>query len=76
VVEFATGIAHLAKGEYSEKVSTGVDPYSLQQALGVVGIISPFNFPAMVPLWFCPIALTTGNTVILKPSEKDPSASV
>ena len=76
VVEFACGIAHLAKGEYSENVSTGVDVYSLHQALGVVGIISPFNFPAMVPLWFFPIALAAGNTVVLKPSEKDPSASL
>jgi malonate-semialdehyde dehydrogenase (acetylating)/methylmalonate-semialdehyde dehydrogenase len=76
VVEFATGIPHLAKGEYSENVSTGVDVYSILQPLGVVGIISPFNFPAMVPLWFFPIALATGNTVVLKPSEKDPSAAV
>jgi malonate-semialdehyde dehydrogenase (acetylating)/methylmalonate-semialdehyde dehydrogenase len=76
VVDFATGIAHLAKGEYSENVSTGVDVYSLRQPLGVVGIISPFNFPAMVPMWFFPIAIAAGNTVVLKPSEKDPSASV
>ena len=76
VVEFACGIAHLAKGEYSEKVSTGVDVYSLRQPLGVVGIISPFNFPAMVPMWFFPIAIAAGNTVVLKPSEKDPSASI
>jgi len=76
VVEFACGVAHLAKGEYSENVSTGVDVYSLHQALGVVGIISPFNFPAMVPLWFFPRPLAVGNTVVLKPSEKDPSASL
>ncbi len=76
VVEFACGIAHLAKGEYSEQVSTGVDVYSLRQPLGVVGIISPFNFPAMVPMWFFPIAIAAGNTVVLKPSEKDPSASI
>ncbi|MDQ1570988.1 MAG: malonate-semialdehyde dehydrogenase (acetylating) / methylmalonate-semialdehyde dehydrogenase [Actinomycetota bacterium] len=76
VVEFATAIPHLAKGEYSENVSTGVDVYSIRQALGVVGIISPFNFPAMVPLWFFPIAIAAGNTVVLKPSEKDPSASL
>jgi malonate-semialdehyde dehydrogenase (acetylating)/methylmalonate-semialdehyde dehydrogenase len=76
VVEFACGIPHLAKGEYSENVSTGVDVYSLRQALGVVGIISPFNFPAMVPLWFFPIAIALGNTVVLKPSEKDPSAAI
>jgi malonate-semialdehyde dehydrogenase (acetylating) / methylmalonate-semialdehyde dehydrogenase len=76
VVELATGFPHLLKGEYSENVSTGVDVYSLKQPLGVVGIISPFNFPAMVPLWFFPIAIAAGNTVILKPSEKDPSAAL
>ena len=76
VVEWATAIPHLMKGEYSENVSTGVDVYSLHQPLGVVGIISPFNFPAMVPLWFFPIAIAAGNTVILKPSEKDPSAAM
>ncbi len=76
VVEFATGMPHLLKGFYSENVSTGVDVYSTRQALGVVGIISPFNFPAMVPMWFFPIALAAGNTVILKPSEKDPSAAI
>ena len=75
VVEFALGLPHLAKGEYSENVSTGVDVYTLRQPLGVVGIISPFNFPAMVPLWFFPIAIAAGNTVVLKPSEKDPSAA-
>jgi len=76
VVEFATGMPHLLKGFYSENVSTGVDVYSTRQALGVVGIISPFNFPAMVPMWFFPIALAAGNCVILKPSEKDPSAAI
>jgi len=76
VVEFATSIPQLMKGEYSENVSSGVDVYSLRQPLGVVGIISPFNFPAMVPLWFFPIAIAAGNTVVLKPSEKDPSAAV
>ncbi len=76
VVEFAVGIPHLMKGFYSENVSTGVDVYSTRQALGVVGVISPFNFPAMVPMWFFPIAIAAGNTVILKPSEKDPSASL
>ena len=76
VVEFATAVPHLAKGEYSENVSTGVDVYSTRQALGVVGIISPFNFPAMVPLWFFPLAIALGNTAILKPSEKDPSAAI
>jgi len=76
VVEFACGIPHLLKGDYSENVSTGVDVYSTRQPLGVIGIISPFNFPAMVPMWFFPIALAAGNTVILKPSEKDPSAAI
>jgi len=76
VVEFATGIAHHLKGEYSENVSTGVDVYSTKQPLGVVGIISPFNFPAMVPMWFFPIAIAAGNSVVLKPSEKDPTAAL
>ncbi|GAA1058257.1 methylmalonate-semialdehyde dehydrogenase (acylating) [Agromyces luteolus] len=76
VVELACGMPAYTKGEYSENVSTGIDVYSLRQPLGVVGIISPFNFPAMVPLWFFPLAIATGNTVVLKPSEKDPSASV
>ena len=76
VVEFAVGIPHLMKGFYSEQVSTGVDVYSTRQPLGVVGIISPFNFPAMVPMWFFPIAIAAGNTVVLKPSEKDPSAAI
>ena len=74
VVEFACGIPHLLKGGFSEEVSTGVDVYSIRQPLGPVAIISPFNFPAMVPMWFFPIALACGNTVIVKPSEKDPSA--
>ncbi len=76
VVEFACGIPHLLKGGFSEEVSTGVDVYSIRQALGPVAIISPFNFPAMVPMWFFPIAVACGNTVIIKPSEKDPSAAV
>jgi malonate-semialdehyde dehydrogenase (acetylating)/methylmalonate-semialdehyde dehydrogenase len=76
VVEFACGIPHLLKGGFSENVSTRVDSYSLRQPLGVVGVISPFNFPAMVPMWFFPIAIACGNTVVLKPSEKDPSAAV
>ncbi len=76
VVEFACGIPHLLKGGYSEGVSTGVDVHSKRQPLGVVGIISPFNFPAMVPMWFFPIAIAAGNTVVLKPSEKDPSAAI
>lgn len=74
VVEFACGIPHLLKGGFSEEVSTGVDVYSIRQPLGPVAIISPFNFPAMVPMWFFPIALACGNTVVVKPSEKDPSA--
>ena len=76
VVEFACGISHLLRGGHSESVSTGVDVHSKRDPLGVVGIISPFNFPAMVPMWFFPIAIATGNTVVLKPSEKDPSASL
>ena len=76
VVEFACGIAHLLKGGHSESASTGVDVHSMLQPLGVVGIISPFNFPAMVPMWFFPVAIAAGNTVVLKPSEKDPSAAV
>jgi malonate-semialdehyde dehydrogenase (acetylating)/methylmalonate-semialdehyde dehydrogenase len=76
VVEFACGIPHLLKGGFSENVSTRVDSYSLRQPLGVVGVISPFNFPAMVPMWFFPVAIACGNTVVLKPSEKDPSAAV
>ena len=74
VVEFACGIPHLLKGGFSEEVSTGVDVYSIRQPLGPVAVISPFNFPAMVPMWFFPIAIACGNTVIVKPSEKDPSA--
>jgi malonate-semialdehyde dehydrogenase (acetylating)/methylmalonate-semialdehyde dehydrogenase len=76
VVEFACGAPHLLKGNYSESVSTNVDVYSIRQPLGVCAIISPFNFPAMVPMWFFPIAIAAGNAVILKPSEKDPSASL
>ncbi len=76
VVEFACGISHLLKGGHSESVSSGVDVHSKRDPLGVVGIISPFNFPAMVPMWFFPIAIAAGNTVVLKPSEKDPSAAV
>ncbi|MBM7786866.1 CoA-acylating methylmalonate-semialdehyde dehydrogenase [Tenggerimyces flavus] len=75
-VEFACGIPALLKGGYSENASTKVDVYSIEQPVGVVGVISPFNFPAMVPLWFVPNAIACGNTVVLKPSEKDPSASL
>lgn len=74
VVEFACGIPHLLKGGYSENVSTRVDAYSILQPLGVVTGITPFNFPAMVPMWMFPIAIACGNTFVLKPSEKDPSA--
>jgi malonate-semialdehyde dehydrogenase (acetylating) / methylmalonate-semialdehyde dehydrogenase len=76
VAEFACGIPHLLKGGYAENASTGVDVYSLRQPLGVVAVISPFNFPAMVPMWFIPIAIACGNAVVLKPSEKDPSAAL
>lgn len=75
-VEFACGAQQLLKGEYSEQVSTGVDVYSIRQPLGVVAGITPFNFPAMVPLWMLANALACGNTFVLKPSEKDPSASM
>ncbi len=76
VVEFACGIPHLLKGGFSENVSTGVDCYSIRQPLGVVAGITPFNFPAMVPMWMFPVAIACGNAFVLKPSEKDPSASV
>jgi malonate-semialdehyde dehydrogenase (acetylating)/methylmalonate-semialdehyde dehydrogenase len=76
VVEFACGAPQLLKGEYSDSVGTGVDTYSLRQPLGVVVGVTPFNFPAMVPLWMFPIALACGNTFVLKPSERDPSASL
>jgi malonate-semialdehyde dehydrogenase (acetylating)/methylmalonate-semialdehyde dehydrogenase len=76
VVEFACGVPQLLKGEYSEQVGTDVDSFSFRQPLGVVAGITPFNFPAMVPMWMFPIALACGNTFILKPSEKDPSLSV
>jgi malonate-semialdehyde dehydrogenase (acetylating)/methylmalonate-semialdehyde dehydrogenase len=75
-VDFACGLAHLLKGSYSDSVSTGIDVYSLRQPLGVVAGITPFNFPAMVPLWMIPTALACGNTFVLKPSERDPSASL
>jgi malonate-semialdehyde dehydrogenase (acetylating)/methylmalonate-semialdehyde dehydrogenase len=74
VVEYACGIPALVRGGFSEGVSTGVDSYSIRQPLGVAAVISPFNFPAMVPLWFVPIAIACGNAVVLKPSEKDPTA--
>ncbi|MGH8744559.1 MAG: CoA-acylating methylmalonate-semialdehyde dehydrogenase, partial [Burkholderiales bacterium] len=76
VVEFACGIPHLLKGEHSENVGTGVDCYTLKQPLGVCAGITPFNFPVMVPLWMFPVAIACGNTFVLKPSEKVPSASL
>jgi malonate-semialdehyde dehydrogenase (acetylating)/methylmalonate-semialdehyde dehydrogenase len=76
VVEFATGIPHLLKGEFSEQVGPGIDTWSMRQPLGVVAGITPFNFPAMVPMWMFPVALACGNCFILKPSERDPSCSV
>ena len=76
VVEFAAGIPQLLKGEFTEEVGTGVDSWSVRQPLGVVAGITPFNFPAMVPLWMFPVALACGNTFVLKPSERDPSASI
>jgi len=75
-IEFACGIPHLLKGAYSEQAATGVDVYSIRQPLGVVAGITPFNFPAMVPMWMFANALACGNTFVLKPSEKDPSASL
>src|SRR5688572_24787651 len=76
VVEFACGAPHLLKGEFAENVGTGIDSYSLRQPLGVAAGITPFNFPAMVPMWMFPIALVCGNTFILKPSERDPGAGL
>ncbi|MFI6129374.1 CoA-acylating methylmalonate-semialdehyde dehydrogenase [Micromonospora sp. NPDC051141] len=76
VIEYACGIAPALRGGFSENVSTEVDSYSLRQPLGVVAVISPFNFPVMVPLWFVPVAIACGNAVVLKPSEKDPSAAL
>src|SRR5260221_4577953 len=73
VVEFASGIPHLLKGEFTEQVGRGIDSWSVRQPLGVCAGITPFNFPAMVPMWMFPMALACGNTFILKPSERDPS---
>src|SRR5690606_27177576 len=74
IVEFACGISHLLKGEHSLNVGSAVDSYSLMQPVGVCAGITPFNFPAMVPMWMFPVAIACGNTFVLKPSEKDPSA--
>ena len=76
VVEFACGIPHLLKGEFTENVGTDVDSWSIRQPLGVCAGITPFNFPAMVPMWMFPLAIACGNTFVLKPSEKDPSVSI
>jgi len=76
VIEFATGIPHLLKGEFSENVGTDVDTFSIRQPLGVCAGITPFNFPAMVPLWMFPVAIACGNTFVLKPSERDPTLSI
>jgi len=76
VVEFACGIPHLLKGEFTENVGTDVDSWSIRQPLGVCAGITPFNFPAMVPMWMFPMAIACGNTFVLKPSEKDPSCSI
>ena len=75
-IEFATGLAHLLKGDFSQQVSTGIDVHSVRQSVGVVACVTPFNFPAMVPLWMIGSALACGNTVLLKPSEKDPSTAI
>jgi len=76
VVEFATGVPHLLKGEYTENAGTGVDVYSIRQPVGVCAGITPFNFPAMVPMWMFPVAIACGNTFVLKPSERVPSTSM
>ncbi len=76
VVEFACGMPHLLKGEFTDQVGGGIDNWNLRQPLGVVAGITPFNFPAMVPMWMFPVALACGNTFVLKPSERDPSASL
>jgi len=76
VVEFACGIPHLLKGDFTENIGSGIDSYSIRQPLGVCVGITPFNFPAMVPLWMFPVAIACGNTFVLKPSERDPSCSI
>jgi len=76
IVEFACGIPHLLKGQYTDQIGGGIDNWSMRQALGVVAGITPFNFPMMVPCWMFPVALACGNTFVLKPSERDPSASL
>ena len=76
MVEFAVGIPQMLKGEFTEQISRGIDAWSVRQPLGVVAGITPFNFPVMVPMWMFPLAIACGNTFILKPSERDPSASL
>ncbi|MGH8185752.1 MAG: aldehyde dehydrogenase family protein, partial [Steroidobacteraceae bacterium] len=76
VVEFACGIPHLLKGEFSDSVGSGIDSWSMRQPVGVCAGITPFNFPAMVPMWMFPLALACGNTFVLKPSERDPSCAL
>src|SRR6478752_752083 len=76
IVEFACGIPQLLKGDYTDQVSTGIDNWTMRQPLGVVAGITPFNFPVMVPMWMYPVAIAAGNCFILKPSERDPSASL
>ncbi len=76
MVEFAVGIPHLLKGEFTDQIARGIDAWSMRQALGVVAGITPFNFPVMVPMWMFPVAIACGNTFVLKPSERDPSASL
>jgi malonate-semialdehyde dehydrogenase (acetylating)/methylmalonate-semialdehyde dehydrogenase len=76
VVEFATAIPHLLKGEFSEQVGSGIDSWSIRQPLGVVAGITPFNSPAMVPMWMFPVAIACGNCFVLKPSERDPGAAL
>ncbi|MDA9732165.1 aldehyde dehydrogenase family protein, partial [Candidatus Pelagibacter sp.] len=76
IVEFACGIPQMLKGEFTENVGTNIDSWSMRQPLGVCAGITPFNFPAMVPMWMFPMAIACGNTFILKPSEKDPSCSI
>ena len=76
VVEFSCGIPHLLKGEFSQNVGTNIDSWSIRQPLGITAGITPFNFPAMVPMWMFPISIACGNSFILKPSEKDPSCSL
>jgi malonate-semialdehyde dehydrogenase (acetylating)/methylmalonate-semialdehyde dehydrogenase len=76
VVEFAVGIPHLLKGEFTDQIARGIDAWSMRQPLGVVAGITPFNFPVMVPMWMFPVAIACGNTFVLKPSERDPSAAL